>query len=156
MSHPNPTSNPHRGRPVEILLVEDNPGDIRLVQEVFKSGRIANHLHVVTDGEQAMTFLRQEGPYAGMARPDIILLDLNLPRRNGREVLSDIKNDPELCVIPVVVLTSSQTEQDILRAYQLHASCYLTKPVDLQGFFNVMDSLQDFWLTWVKLPPLEA
>jgi CheY-like chemotaxis protein len=141
------------GRPVEILLVEDNPGDVRLTQEAFKEGKVRNNLHVAVDGVEAMAFLRREGKYADAVRPDIILLDLNLPKKDGREVLAEIKGDLELKRIPVVVLTTSEAEQDILRAYGLHANCYITKPVDLDQFMSVIQSIEDFWLTVVKLPP---
>jgi CheY-like chemotaxis protein len=141
------------GRPVEILLVEDNPGDVRLTQEAFKEGKVRNNLHVAVDGVEAMAFLRREGKYADAVRPDIILLDLNLPKKDGREVLAEIKGDLELKRIPVVVLTTSEAEQDILRAYGLHANCYITKPVDLDQFMSVIQSIEDFWLTIVKLPP---
>lgn len=141
------------GRPVEILLVEDNPGDVRLTQEAFKEGKVRNNLHVAVDGVEAMAFLRRERKYADAVRPDIILLDLNLPKKDGREVLAEIKGDLELKRIPVVVLTTSEAEQDILRAYGLHANCYITKPVDLDQFMSVIQSIEDFWLTIVKLPP---
>ena len=137
---------------VEILLVEDSPGDIRLTQEAFKEGKLINHLHVVQDGEAAMAFLRREGAYAQVIRPDLILLDLNLPKKDGREVLAEIKADGSLRRIPVVVLTTSQAEQDILKAYALHANCYITKPVNLDQFLRVVQSVEDFWLTIVKLP----
>ncbi|KAF5415847.1 MAG: putative methanogenesis regulatory protein FilR2 [Candidatus Methanogaster sp.] len=137
---------------VEILLVEDNPGDVRLTQEVLKDGKVQNNMHVVKDGVDAISFLRQTGAYTGAPRPDIILLDLNLPRKDGREVLADIKADPDLKNIPVVVLTTSSAEQDIFRSYDLHANCYITKPVDLDQFIRVIRSIEDFWLTIVKLP----
>ena len=140
------------GRPVEILLVEDNPGDVRLTREALKEGKIRNHLHVAADGVEALSFLRQEGPNEGAPRPDIILLDLNLPRKNGREVLEEIKEDPDLRQIPVVVLTTSEAEQDVMKAYTLHANCYISKPVDLDQFIRVIRSIEDFWLTVVKLP----
>jgi len=140
------------GRSVEILLVEDNPGDVRLTREALKEGKIRNNLHVAMDGVEALAFLRQEGAHAGAPRPDIILLDLNLPRKNGREVLEEIKEDPVLRQIPVVVLTTSEAEQDVARAYTLHANCYISKPVDLDQFINVIRSIEDFWLTVVKLP----
>ena len=142
-------------RVVEILLVEDNEGDVRLTREALKEGRIRNRLHVVQDGEQALAFLRREGTYAESPRPDLILLDLNLPRLDGREVLASIKNDPALKSIPVVVLTSSRTEQDLLRAYDLHANCFITKPVEFEQFIEVVRSIEDFWLTIVVLPPRE-
>lgn len=141
------------GRPVEILLVEDNPADVRLTEEAFKEGNVRNNLHVAEDGVEAMAFLRREGKYAEAVRPDVILLDLNLPKKDGREVLAEIKGDGELKRIPVVVLTTSEAEQDILKAYGLHANCYITKPVDLDQFMTVMKSIEDFWLTIVKLPP---
>lgn len=138
---------------VEILLVEDNPGDVRLTREALREGKVRNNLHVVTDGVQALRYLRQEGEYRDATRPDLILLDLNLPRMSGREVLEVIKADPRLRSIPVVVLTSSEAEQDILRAYELNANCYITKPVDLDQFITVVKSIEDFWLTIVRLPP---
>jgi chemotaxis family two-component system response regulator Rcp1 len=138
--------------PIEILLVEDNPGDVRLTQEVLKEGRIRNTLNVVTDGVEALAFLRREGAYADAPPQDMVLLDLNLPRMDGREVLAEIKGDPELRKIPVVVLTTSSAEVDILKAYDLHANCYITKPVDLDQFENVVRSIEDFWLAIVKLP----
>ena len=137
---------------VEILLVEDSPGDVRLTVEALKEAKVINNLSVVQDGVEAMDFLRQKGSYKNTIRPDIILLDLNLPRKDGREVLEEIKNDPQLKQIPVVVLTTSRSEQDILRAYDLHANCYITKPVDFKQFMNVVKSIEDFWLTVVKLP----
>lgn len=140
------------GRPVEILLVEDNPGDVRLTRESLKDGKIHTRLNVVSDGEEALAFLYRRGPYATAPRPDLILLDLNLPRRSGREVLAEIKVDENLRRIPVVVLTSSEAEQDILASYDLNANCYITKPVDLEQFIRVVRSIEDFWLTVVKLP----
>ena len=140
-------------RVVEILLVEDNEGDVRLTREALKEGRIRNRLSVVPDGEQALAFLRREGVHVDAPRPDLILLDLNLPRLDGREVLAAIKNDPALKSIPVVVLTSSRTEQDLLRAYDLHANCFITKPVEFEQFIEVVRSIEDFWLTIVVLPP---
>lgn len=137
---------------MEILLVEDNPGDVRLTVEALKEGKIRNNLHVAVDGVEALAFLRQEGTHAGAPRPDIILLDLNLPRKNGREVLEEIKATPELMQIPVVVLTTSEAEQDVAKAYTLHANCYISKPVDLDQFIRVIRSIEDFWLTVVKLP----
>jgi CheY-like chemotaxis protein len=139
-------------RPVEILLVEDNPGDVRLTREALKEGKVRNNLYVATDGVEALAFLRREGQYADAVRPDLILLDLNLPRKDGREVLEEIKADGSLRHIPVVVLTSSQAEQDIVRAYDLHANCYVSKPVDLDQFIHVVRSIEDFWFTIVKLP----
>jgi CheY-like chemotaxis protein len=139
---------------VEILLVEDNPGDVRLTREALRDGKVRNNLNVVDDGVKALAYLRREGEYANVHRPDLILLDLNLPRMSGREVLTQIKGDPDLRSIPVVVLTTSQAEQDIVRAYELNANCYVTKPVDLDQFINVVKSIEDFWLTIVKLPPV--
>lgn len=139
-------------RPIEVLLVEDNPGDVRLTREALREGKVRNNLSVVSDGVEAIAFLRREGKYASVVRPDLILLDLNLPRKDGREVLQEIKADPSLRHIPVVVLTSSQAEQDILRAYDLHANCYVTKPVDFDQFITVVRSIEDFWFTIVKLP----
>ena len=141
------------GRPIEILLVEDNPGDVRLTQEALKEGKVRNKLHVVEDGVEAMAFLRGEGEYADAPRPDLVLLDLNLPKKDGREVLAEIKGDPNLRRIPVVVLTVSEANEDILKTYDLHANCYVTKPVDLDQFIVVVKSVEDFWLTIVKLPP---
>jgi two-component system, chemotaxis family, response regulator Rcp1 len=138
--------------PIEILLVEDNPGDARLAKEALKDSKLLNNIHHVVDGEQAIQFLRKEGDYQDAVRPDIVLLDLNLPRKDGREVLADIKNDPELQTIPVVVLTTSEAEQDIVQSYKLHANCYITKPVDLDKFLQIIDSMQDFWLSIVRLP----
>ena len=138
--------------PIEILLVEDNPGDARLAKEALKDSKLLNNIHHVVDGEQAIQFLRKEGDYQDAVRPDIVLLDLNLPRKDGREVLADIKNDPELQTIPVVVLTTSEAEQDIVQSYKLHANCYITTPVDLDKFLQIIDSMQDFWLSIVRLP----
>ncbi len=142
--------------PIEILLVEDNPGDVRLTQEVLKDGRIRNALNVVNDGVEALAFLRREGAYADAAPQDLVLLDLNLPKKDGREVLAEIKSDQELRKIPVVVLTMSAAEADILSAYDLHANCYITKPVDLVQFENVVRSMEEFWLSIVKLPKGDA
>ena len=139
-------------RPIEVLLVEDNPGDVRLTREALKEGKFHNNLHVAGDGVEALAFLRREGQYAEAVRPDLILLDLNLPRKGGREVLEEIKTDSELRHIPVVILTSSQAEQDIARAYDLHANCYISKPVDLDQFITVVRSIEDFWFSVVKLP----
>ena len=139
-------------RPIDILLVEDNPGDVRLTIEALKDGKVRNRLNVAVDGVEALAFLRREGKYADAPRPDVILLDLNLPRKDGREVLAEIKEDEELRRIPVVVLTTSSSEQDILRTYSLHAHCYITKPVDLDQFIQVVKGIEDFWLTIVKLP----
>jgi CheY-like chemotaxis protein len=138
---------------VEILLVEDNPGDVRLTREALKSDRLWNTLQVARDGVEAMAYLRREGKFKDAVRPDLILLDLNLPRKDGREVLAEIKADHELKLIPVVVLTTSQAEEDILKAYGSHANCYITKPVDLAKFMTVMKSIEDFWFAIVRLPP---
>ena len=140
-------------KPVEIMLVEDNLADVRLTQEALKEEKLNNNLNVLNDGVEALAFLRHEGQYANAVRPDLILLDLNLPRKGGREVLEEIKNDPDLKAIPVVVLTVSDAEKDILESYNLHANCYITKPLDLNQFSRVVRSIQDFWLTIVKLPP---
>lgn len=140
-------------KPIEILLVEDNPGDVRLTREAFKEGKVLNNLSVVEDGAEAMAFLRQQGKYADAPRPDLILLDLNLPKKDGREVLPEIKEDTNLKRIPVVILTTSKAEQDILKTYNLHANCYVTKPVDLEQFISVVRFVQHFWLSIVKLPP---
>jgi len=139
--------------PVEILLAEDNPGDVKLTRKALEKGRLANNLHVVNDGVETMQFLRGEGEYAGRPRPDLVLLDLNMPRKDGREVLEDIKKSSDLKRIPVVVLTSSEAEEDVLRSYELHANAYLTKPVDFSGFIDVVGKLEEFWLQVVKLPP---
>ena len=139
--------------PVEILLAEDNPGDVKLTRKALEKGRLANNLHVVNDGIETMQFLRGEGEYEGRPRPDLVLLDLNMPRKDGREVLEDIKGNPDLKRIPVVVLTSSEAEEDVLRSYELHANAYLTKPVDFSGFIDVVGKLEEFWLQVVKLPP---
>ncbi len=141
-----------RSKPVEILLVEDNPGDVRLTMEALKEGKVYNKLHVAPDGVAALAFMRREGRYAEAPRPDLILLDLNLPKKDGREVLEEIKNDPDLRRIPVVILTTSQAEQDILKSYNLHANCYITKPVDLEQFIHVIKTVDSFWLSIVKLP----
>ena len=140
------------GRPIEILLVEDNPGDVRLTLEALKEGKVLNHMSVAMDGVEAMAFLRREGRFAGAPHPDLVLLDLNLPKKDGREVLDDIKRDARLKHIPVVILTTSQAEQDIVKSYELHANCYIAKPVDLDQFMSVVKSVQDFWLSVVKLP----
>ena len=143
----------NRFTPVDFLLVEDNPGDVRLTQEALRDAKIRNRVSVVEDGVEALAFLRRQGRYAEMPRPDVILLDLNLPRKDGREVLAEIKADPDLRRIPVVILTTSEAEEDILRAYNLNANCYVTKPVDFQQFVKVIHSIEDFWLSVVKLPP---
>lgn len=141
------------GKPIEILLVEDNPGDVRLTREALKEGKVRNVLSVVQDGVEALAFLKRQGAYAKAARPDLILLDLNLPKIDGQEVLAEIKASPALRAIPVVILTTSSAEQDILRTYNLHANCYITKPLDMDQFISVVKSIEDFWLTVVKLPP---
>jgi len=140
---------------IEILLVEDNPGDVRLTKEALKEAKVGNYLHVVEDGVAAMQFLRHEGEYHDVPRPDLILLDLNLPKKDGREVLEEIKADDSLKTIPVVVLTTSHAEEDIVRSYNLHANCYVTKPVDLDQFIRIVKSIEDFWLTIVRLPPVD-
>jgi CheY-like chemotaxis protein len=140
-------------RPIEILMVEDNPGDVRLTVEALKEAKVRNNLHTVEDGVEALAFLRREGRYAEAPRPDLVLLDLNLPKKTGREVLAEIKGDPDLKRIPVVILTVSQAEQDIVKSYNLHANCYITKPVDLDRFLEVVQSIENFWLTVVMLPP---
>jgi chemotaxis family two-component system response regulator Rcp1 len=140
-------------KPIEILLVEDNPGDADLAREALDGSKFNNDLHVVDDGEKAMAFLRREGPYADMPRPDLILLDLNLPRKDGRQVLAEIKADDYLKRIPVVILTTSKAEEDVIKSYNLHANCYITKPIDLNQFLNVVRAIEDFWLSIVVLPP---
>ena len=147
-----PNGNSPDGAPIEILLVEDNPGDVRLTQEALKEGKVRNHLSVVDDGAKAIEFLYNRGPYAQAPRPDLILLDLNLPKKDGREVLAEIKADPALRSIPVVVLTTSQADEDVVRAYDLHVNCYITKPIDLLQFLKVVQAMEDFWLTIVRLP----
>ena len=143
-------------RPVELLLVEDNPGDVRLTMEAFKEGKIRHYLSVVGDGVEALTFLHREGPYASAPRPDLILLDLNLPKKSGRDVLAEIKVEEDLKGIPVVVLTTSNAEKDILGAHDLHASCYITKPVDFPQFVTVAKLIEIFWSTIIKLPESEG
>jgi chemotaxis family two-component system response regulator Rcp1 len=138
--------------PVEILLVEDNPGDIRLTEEALKEGKIRNNLYVATDGVEAMDFLRKQNKFAGVPVPDLILLDMNLPKKSGIEVLEEIKKDPLLKIIPVVMLTTSQSEKDILKAYELFVNCFVTKPVGFESFIEVIKSIEDFWFTIVKLP----
>ncbi|MDX2216671.1 MAG: response regulator [Oculatellaceae cyanobacterium bins.114] len=145
-------SSDTNGRPIEILLIEDNPGDVRLTREVLKDGKISNHLNVVEDGAQAIEFLCRTGRFIQAPRPDLILLDLNLPRKDGREVLAEIKLNQQWKRIPVIVLTTSQAEEDILKAYDLHANCYITKPIDLEQFIKVIRSIENFWLAIVKLP----
>ena len=137
---------------ITILLIEDNPADVRLTQEALKDAKVKNDLHVVGDGVAGMEFLQRTGEYSEAPRPDLILLDLNLPRKDGREVLEEIKADEDLRRIPVVVLTTSRAEEDVLRSYNLHANCYVTKPVDLDQFIRIVRSIEDFWLTIVRLP----
>lgn len=141
------------GTPIEILMVEDNPGDVRLTLEALKETKIRNNLNVVRDGAEALAFLRRQGQYAQAPHPDLVLLDLNVPRIDGRQVLAEVKADPDLRRIPVVVLTASETEEDILKTYDLQANCYITKPVDLEQFIKVVQSIETFWLTIVRLPP---
>ena len=141
------------GKPIKILLVEDNPGDADLAREALEESKIKNDLYVVDDGEKAMQFLYRQGEYTSVPRPDLVLLDLNLPKKDGREVLKEIKSDPGLRRIPVVILTISKAEEDVLKSYDLHANCYITKPIDLSQFMKVVRSIEDFWLTIVKLPP---
>jgi CheY-like chemotaxis protein len=141
------------GRPVEILLVEDNPGDVDLTRETLQDSKLLNHMNVVGNGVEAMAYLRRQGKYAEATRPDLVLLDLNLPKKDGREVLAEVKADDRLRRIPVVVLTTSSAEQDILQTYDLHANCYITKPVNLDQFSAVVRAIEEFWFTIVKLPP---
>ncbi len=141
------------GVPIDILLVEDDPGDVVLTEEALNDGKIRNNVHVVGDGVAAMAFLRREPPYAGAVRPDMMLLDLNLPKKDGREVLAEVKADPDLRRIPVVVLTTSSAEEDILRSYDLHANSYVQKPVDLRQFIRAIQSIDEFFVTVVRLPP---
>ncbi len=138
---------------ITILLVEDNPADVRLTVEALKEGKILNTLHVVEDGDRAILFLNRQEPYAHAPRPDLILLDLNLPRKNGREVLEEIKSDDSLKRIPVVILTTSRDDEDIMKSYNHHANCYITKPVDLAKFINIVRTIKDFWVNIVTLPP---
>jgi len=140
-------------QPIEILLVEDNPADVRLTQEIFKEGKISNVINVAWNGEEALAYLRQEGHFQSVTLPDIILLDLNLPRKDGREVLAEIKADPKLKRIPVVILTTSEAETDLVQSYDSHANCYIVKPVDLDQFITVVKAVEGFWLQIVKLPP---
>jgi CheY-like chemotaxis protein len=138
---------------IDILLVEDNPGDVRLAQEAHKESKVRNNMIVVEDGVEAMEFLHHRGKYAKAPRPDLILLDLNLPRKNGREVLAEIKEDDNLKRIPVVVLTVSRDEEDVIKAYNLHANCFITKPLDFEQFIKITKTIEEFWLTIVRLPP---
>lgn len=140
-------------KPIEILLVEDNPGDVRLTKEALVDGKVINNLSVVIDGQEAMDFLRKKGKYAKAIRPDLILLDLNLPKKDGREVLQEVKSDPKLKKIPIVVLTTSQAELDVMTSYEHHANCYITKPVDFGQFIKVVRSVENFWFSIVTLPP---
>ena len=142
-----------KARPIEILMIEDNPGDVRLTQEALTEGRLWNHLAVARDGMEALDYLHRSGRFPNAASPDLILLDLNLPKKDGREVLAEIKADGKLRSIPIVVLTTSQAEKDVLQAYALNANCYVTKPVDFQQFLEVIKAIEGFWLTVVKLPP---
>jgi CheY-like chemotaxis protein len=139
-------------QPIEILLIEDNPGDARLTIEAMREAKVRNRIHVVEDGVEAMEFLRRQGRHSAALRPDLILLDLNLPRKDGREVLAEVKADPDLKRIPVVVLTTSRAEEDVLRAYDLHANCYVTKPVDLEQFMKIVKQIDEFWVKVVTLP----
>ena len=139
-------------KPIEVLLVEDNAGDIRLTKEAFEEGKVRLNLSVVRDGVEAIAFLRKEGNFAGTARPDLVLLDLNLPKKGGREVLKDMKNDPQLLRIPVVVLTTSASDEDVLSTYGLHANCYITKPVDMDQFLKVVKLIEEFWFVVAKIP----
>lgn len=140
------------GRPVEVLMVEDNEADVRLTREALRTSKVQTQLHVVEDGVEAMAFLRQEEPFSQAPRPDLVLLDLNLPYKDGREVLREIREDPGLRPLPVVMLTSSQAEEDVIKAYNLNVNCYITKPLDLDQFIRVVRSIEDFWFTVVKLP----
>ena len=141
-------------RPVNVLLIEDNPGDVRLTQEAFKEGNMSVNLSVVMDGVEATDFLKKTGKYTEAVTPDLILLDLNLPKKDGREVLAEVKTDPDLMRIPVVILTTSNAEQDISRSYNLHANCYINKPVDFDKFFDVIQKIEEFWLTTAILPTM--
>lgn len=141
------------GQPIEILLAEDNPGDAKLTQKAFEQGNITNNLHIVEDGAEAVKFLHQEGDYRERPRPDLVLLDLNMPKMDGWDVLEEIKTDSELARIPVIILTSSEAEEDIVRSYDLQANAYLTKPVDFQGFLEIVHGFEEFWLSLVKMPP---
>lgn len=141
-----------RASAIEILLVEDNPGDVRLTQEALKESKVTNNLYIAGDGVEALAFLRREGKYANVPHPDLILLDLNLPKKDGRELIEEIKSNEELKRIPVVVLTTSKAEEDIMQMYDRHANCYITKPIDFDQFIEVVRSIENFWLTIVKLP----
>ena len=148
-----PQTDLHDAKAIQILLVEDNPGDVRLTQEVLKEAVVPNHIHAVRTGIEALAFLRRQGQYSDAPRPDLILLDLNLPKKSGHEVLDEIKTDEKLKRIPVVVLTTSSADQDITQAYDAHANCYITKPIDLNQFLKAMKAIEEFWFTVVKLPP---
>jgi CheY-like chemotaxis protein len=150
IERPMPAAN--HGVPIEILLVEDSPDDADLTMDALRQGRVRNNVTLIEDGESAMAFLRRQGPYAAAPRPDLILLDLSLPRKNGREVLAEVKQDPSLRRIPVVIMTSSDDEKDVVAAYNLHVNCYVTKPVDLDQFIAVVKSIEHFWFSIVKLP----
>jgi two-component system, chemotaxis family, response regulator Rcp1 len=145
--------SPEPPQPIEILLVEDNPGDVRLTREALTTSTLWNRLSVAKDGLEALDYIRSTGQFAGAVRPDLVLLDLNLPRKGGREVLAEVKRDPDFARIPIVILTTSSAEEDVLSAYSLHANCFITKPVDLSEFVKVVKSIEDFWLSVVKLPP---
>lgn len=154
LTQPTPQSlNPDLGRPIQILLVEDSPSDVAMTIEALREGRIINQMHVAEDGEIAMAFLHREGQYAKAPRPDLIILDLNLPKKDGREVLEEVKTDEDLKAIPVVVLTTSSAEADIMRSYKLHANSYVTKPVGFEPFLAAVRGIEDFWLSLVRLPP---
>jgi CheY-like chemotaxis protein len=140
------------GQPIEVLLVEDDPGDVLLIREAFDFNKVHNNLNVVSDGEQALDYLRGTGDYGGRTRPDLVLLDLNLPRKDGREVLAEVKSDPDLRTIPIVVLTTSEAEEDVLKSYQLHANAYVTKPVDFERFVSIVRQIDDFFVSVVRLP----
>jgi len=146
-------ANDSTGEPAEILLAEDNPGDVKLTRKALQSGNIRSNLHVVKDGVEVMKFLRQEGEYADEPRPELILLDLNMPKKDGRQVMTEMEDEPELRRIPVVVLTSSDAEEDIVQSYELNANAYLTKPVDFDGFVDIVERLEHFWFEVVKMPP---
>jgi len=145
--------NLSESKPIEILLVEDSPSDAALTIEALKAGKVANRLNHVEDGVEAMSFLRQQGKYAKATRPDLIMLDLNLPKKDGREVLEELKNDPDLKLIPIIVLTTSRSDKDVLQSYEFNANCYITKPVDFEHFIDVVKTIEKFWLTVVTLPP---
>jgi two-component system, chemotaxis family, response regulator Rcp1 len=144
--------NRDKPQPIEILMVEDSPTDVLLAREALRHAKVLNHLHVVEDGVEAMAFLRREGPFADAPRPDLILLDFNLPRKDGREVLGEIKGDQDLQLIPVVVLTTSKAEEDVLRSYRLHANCFISKPVEFSSFATIIQSIENFWFSVVTLP----